>query len=191
MDESQWLISSLCTLVICSPYSAPTWFEPLTGLAFTRRFDKVITTPGESKQNSYIAEKFLCVPKHGVLYCRKGVDKDPSSKKALCRLILPYSSAPSQHYLAHDTVSPSCRTDIFQCDCCNYQQTVPSRCCVTSLAPGKPVAAKSTALQQENKGSSSPGPSHFQFHPAASGSCGLSLRSRSSCCAGHLHVSQQ
>ena len=62
--------------------------------------------------------------------------------------------------------------------------------CYTQI-PGTLVAAKSTALQQENKGSSSPGPSHFRFHPAASGSRGLSPRSHSSCCAGHLRVFQQ
>lgn len=46
--------------------------------------------------------------------------------------------------------------------------------CYTQI-PGTLVAAKSTALQQKNKGSSSPGPLQFQFHPAASGSFGLSL----------------
>lgn len=40
--------------------------------------------------------------------------------------------------------------------------------------PDTLVAAKPTALQQENKGSSSPAPSRFRFHSAASGSCGLS-----------------
>lgn len=62
--------------------------------------------------------------------------------------------------------------------------------CYTQI-PGLLLAAKSTALQQENKGSCSPEPLRFRFRPAASGSCGLSPRSRSSCCAGHLHVSQQ
>lgn len=76
-------LSPACALWLFAACIQPrTWFEPLTGLAFTRRFDKVITTPGESKQNSYTAEKFFCVPKHGVPHCRKGVDEDPSSEKA-------------------------------------------------------------------------------------------------------------
>lgn len=147
------LSPALCTLVIHSQFSAPSMVSTTHWSGFHHRFDKAITAPAESKQNSHRADKFFYVPKHGVLICKKGVDKELRSKrvqgmcvagreatrslalwKRLCiapllrspvagRLVLTYSSAASQHYIAHNTVSPSSRTEIFSSEHCSHPQT--------------------------------------------------------------------
>lgn len=198
-NKHKWMnhngLSPACgLLVVNSQPSAPEWSEPCTVLALTSSTDKAITTSGESKQNSHTAKKSFCVPKHGVPSCKKGVDKDPSSKRAQRTCAAEQAAAFTAAFWKGLCTSPPLRSQgsaaqllfsivllisvVFSLPAelmSSGVQTASNRCCHKLCPLGPPAAAKPPALQQENKGSSSPGPLRFQFHPAASGSHGLSL----------------